>query len=173
MDPRIIMDPQSARFHAAIARVSKYDGKAHFGMCSNTEIARLEKLADQLEKRAEVSRVNEPMNRAVAILAGLQTRYHQARSEVLKWQAELHSHRQVLSILGTPLGYFQEPEAIKSMEPAVRTTEEYEAFSTKLGHTVADLEMKATTLRDCCHEWTRLTLEQQNRKLILALAERL
>jgi hypothetical protein len=36
-----------------------------------------------------------------------------------------------------------------------------------------DLETKAKTLKDYCQQWTRLTLEQQNRKLIMALAERI
>jgi hypothetical protein len=33
--------------------------------------------------------------------------------------------------------------------------------------------MKATTLKDYCQHWTRLSLDQQNRKLILALWDRI
>jgi hypothetical protein len=57
--------------------------------------------------------------------------------------------------------------------PSFNTAEEYEALNAEFGHKVADIEMKATTLKNYCQQWTGLTMEQQNRKLILALAERI
>jgi hypothetical protein len=173
MDSRIIMDPKTVRFREAVARVRKYDGSIAIGMATNTEIARLEKLADQFEERSKVSQTNEPRNAAMVTLDGLWRRYHQARHEVLQWQIELRSHKQVLSILGTPLGYYKEPDAIESAAPSFSSAEEYEAFNAKFAHRVADVEMKATTLKDYCQQWTRLSLDQQNRKLILALADRI
>jgi hypothetical protein len=167
------MDPKTDRYHAAIARVRKYDGNIPIGMATNTEIARLEKLADQFEERAQVSRTNEPKNAALVTLSGLWARYHQARHEVLQWQTELRSHQQALSIIGTPLGYYKEPETIASMMPSFDSAEEYEAFNAKFRHKLADLEALATDLKNYCQQWTRLTMEQQNRKLILALAERM
>ncbi len=142
-------------------------------MCSNHEIERLEKLAAQLEKGAEVSRSNESLSRANNILNDLWRRYHNARTEVLKWQEEMQRHRPELAIFGTPVGYFQEPEAIASAAPSFSTVDECDAFNTKFGHKVADIETKATTLKDYCQQWTRLTLEQQNRKLIMAIADRI
>jgi hypothetical protein len=53
-DPRIVLDPKTVRFRNAVDRVRKYDGSAAIGMATNTEIARLEKLADQFEERAKV-----------------------------------------------------------------------------------------------------------------------
>jgi hypothetical protein len=172
-DPRIILDAKTVRFRDAVSRVRKYDGNAAIGMATNTEIERLEKLADQFEERAQVSRANEPRNAAMVALAGLWTRYHQARHQVTQWQTELRSHQQVLSILGMPIGYLKEPEAIASQMPSFKTAEEHEAFNAKFAHKVADIEMKATTLKNYCQQWTGLTMEQQNRKLILALAERI
>jgi hypothetical protein len=81
-----------ASIHDAVARVRKYDDRTNIGMCSSHEIERLEKLALQLEKGAHVSQANEPLTRAITILAGLWSRYHNARSEVLSWQAELQRH---------------------------------------------------------------------------------
>jgi hypothetical protein len=172
-DPRIILDPKTVRFRSAIDRVRKYDGNAAIGMATNTEIARLEKLADQFEKAAKVTQANEPLNAAVSALAGLWRRYWQAYHQVTQWQTELRSHQQVLSILGMPIGYLKEPETIASGMPSFKTAEEHEAFNVKFGHRLADIEMKATKLRDYCQQWTRLTPDQQNRKLILALAERI
>jgi hypothetical protein len=167
------MDPKTVRFREAVARVHKYDSSAAIGMATNTEIARLEKLADQFEERAHVSRTNEPLNRAVSILQDLWRRYHQARHQVLQWQTELRTHERALSIIGTPLGYYKAPDAIESAAPSFASAAECEAFNAKFGHRVFDLETKATTLKDYCQQWTRLSLDQQNRKLILALADRI
>ena len=105
--------------------------------------------------------------------ASSHSRYHNARNEVLKWQAEIMRHRPQLAIIGAPVGYFQEPEAIASVAPSFFNVEECDAFNTKFGHKVADIETKATTIKDYCQQWTRLTLEQQNRKLIMAIADRI
>jgi hypothetical protein len=168
-----VRDLKSQRYHDAIARVSKHDDKTPVGMCSSHEIERLEKLAAQLEKGAEVSQSNESLTRAHIVLNGFWRRYHDARNEVLKWQDELQRHRPQLEIIGTPLAYFQEPEAIASTQPSFKNVDECDRFSTSLGHKVADIETKATTLKDHCQNWTRLTMDQQNRKLIMAMWERM
>lgn len=173
VNANVVIGPKEQRFHEAIARVRKHDDKTPIGMCSSHEIERLEKLASQLEKGAEVSRSNESLARADNILQDHWRRYHQARSEVLKWQAELQPHRPQLAVIGAPVGYFQEPEAIASAAPSFKTVEECERFSTDFGHKVMDLETRAANIRDYCQQWTRLTLEQQNRKLIMAIADRI
>jgi hypothetical protein len=169
----VVYDLKSQRFHAAVARVRKYDDKALIAMCSNAEIDRLERLASQLEKGADVSRSNESRALAGNILQGLWSRYHNARNEVLNWQAELQRHRAPLAIIGAPVGYFQEPAAIPSTAPSFSSVEEFEAFNIEFGHKVMDIETKLTTIRNYCQQWTRLSLEQQNRKLIMAIADRI
>jgi hypothetical protein len=164
---------QIERYHTAVSRVRKYDGNAAIGMASNVEIARLERMADQFEEREKISLAKTPDHSAVVALNDLWGRYHRARSEVLKWQEELQRHRPQLAILGAPVGYFQEPEAIASAAPSFKSTEECETFNTTFGHKVFDLETKVRTLKDYCQQWTRLTLEQQNRKLIMAIADRI
>jgi hypothetical protein len=167
------MDPKTERYHAAISRVRKYDGKMAIGMASNTEIARLERLADEFEDRERTSRLNEPLTAGTTALSGLWSRYHQARSEILNWQAELRQHSRELNVLGTPIGYYTEPDAIPSAMPSLGSAAEYEAYNSKFSHRVIELELKVTTLKNYCQQWTRLTPDQQNRKLILAIAERI
>jgi len=169
----VVIGPKEQRYHEAVARVRRHDDKTPIGMCSSHEIERLEKLAAQLEKGAEVSRSNESLARAQNILQSLWQRYHNARTEILKWQDELQRHRPQLAIIGAPVGYFQEPETIASAAQSFSNVEECDAFNTKFGHKVMDLETKVTTLKDYCQQWTRLTLEQQNRKLIMAIADRI
>jgi hypothetical protein len=173
MTATAVRDLKSQRYHDAIARVRRYDDKTPVGMCSSHEIDRLEKLAFQLEEGAKVSYSNEDLTRAMQQLHGLWMRYHNARNEVVKWQQELQLHRPQLAIIGAPVGYFQEPEAIAGEQPSFKTVEEYEQFSTGFGHKVMDLETKAGKIRDYCQQWTRLSLDQQNRKLIMAIADRI
>lgn len=66
---------------------------------------------------------------------------------------------------------FRNRNQLKARHRHFKSAEECE--NTKFGHRVMDLETKAKTLKDYCQQWTRLTLEQQNRKLIMALAERI
>jgi hypothetical protein len=169
----VVYDIKSQRYLEAVARVRRHDDKTYIGMCSNAETERLEKLASELEKLARVSTSNEPITRALNILSDLWRRYHQASSEVLKWQAEILPHRPQLAIIGAPIGFFQEPEAIASAMPSFSDAAECEKFNTGFGHKVMDLETKARMLKEYTQQWTRLTLEQQNRKLIMAIYERI
>jgi hypothetical protein len=165
-------DPQGERYHQLIARVRKFDPKIFIGVCSKTEIARLEKLAADFEEQAEAGNSNQPSHQSSVVLDGLRSRYHQARNEVLRWQVDLKADKQALEIIGIPADLYVEPDPIPNEMPWFKSPEERETFNATFSHQVADIELKAQKLREYAQQWARLTLEQQNRRLILALAER-
>jgi hypothetical protein len=95
------------------------------------------------------------------------------RGLIVEWQDELRRHKRELAILEMPADYLDAPVAVPSMMPSFFTLDEYEEFNAEFAQTVMNLEMTATKLKNYCQGWTRLTLEQQNRELIMALAERM
>jgi hypothetical protein len=86
---------------------------------------------------------------------------------------ELKRHKEELSILEMPADYLMAPGYVETAPPPMATSEEREEFNRAFSHTVTDLERVATKLKNRCQSWTRLTPEQQNRELIMAIARRL
>lgn len=168
-----MMDLRTQRFHDAVARVQKYDKEFFIGVCSTQNIERLERHADELEARANVVYVNEPLTQATQVLADLHQRGLKARASVLEWQAEIRKHARELSIVGMPAGHLDEPPLVPGTMPMISTAPECEAYNAEFAQTVTKLEMKATQLKNYLQGWTRLTNEQQNRELIMALAKRI
>jgi hypothetical protein len=141
--------------------VRRMDPKAILGACSPNEIERMKGRFVQLETEA-TERARGPFDREKAELSGLSRRFDEARSKVAWLQAELKARvSPELTILVTP----EDLEAPASIA-------EYEASIAVLTPRVASLEAMGQRLNSYLVEWPRLSPEQQNRKLILALAER-
>jgi hypothetical protein len=162
------------RYNEAAARVQKHSPDAiGGGAVTHQEIERLEKLAGEYESRALEAARNTPSNLAQGVLAGLGTRAEDARRNIVEIQAEIQQHKRELSILGMPADYLvAPPPAISVNRLSFKTLEEQEDFNTEFAHTVADLEMRATKLKNYCRSWTRLTFEQQTRELLMAHIKR-
>lgn len=166
------------RYQEAVARVRKHNPDAlRGGVITNQEIERLEKLADELEASATAARIaaerNSPWSLARSAGADLHQRASKARFDILERQDDLRKYKRELAILEMPEELLKEPVPVPSQAPWFSTVEDQEAFNAEFGQTVADLETHATTLKDYCWRWTHLTIEQQNRELILALAKRI
>jgi hypothetical protein len=50
---------------------------------------------------------------------------------------------------------------------------DYDAYNEEFAKTVTKLEMLATKFKSYIQSWTRRTLEQRNRKLAMAIADRI
>jgi hypothetical protein len=82
-------------------------------------------------------------------------------------------HLRELNIIGVPAHFLDETASIGGEIPSFKSADECESFSSTFGHQVADLELLARNIGSYVQNWVKLSLEQQNRRLILALAERL
>jgi hypothetical protein len=166
-----------------VDRARKHDPKIIGGAASSGEIARLEKLVDQLEKqageKAREKQLNDPRNRASIALHQLWTRGHEARQAILKMQTERLGKKSAFSdnivwhleliALDPPPEFFNPPKDIGSRAPEFGTLEEADTLIADLSATVAALESLNSKMSQFLHEWEELSFEQQTRRLVMTL----
>jgi hypothetical protein len=166
-----------------IDRARKHDPKIIGGAASSGEIARLEKLVDQLEKqaaeKADSKRQNDPRNRASGALHQLWSRGHEARQAILKMQAYRLGKKSSFSdqifwpaelqALNPPPEFFDAPQDIGGRAPGFQTLEEADTLVADLSATVAALESLNLKMSQFLHEWEELSFEQQTRRLVMTL----
>ena len=149
-------------YNRMVAYARTLDPRFVGGAASVREIARVEQAIAALEKQA-AEKARGPFDRERAELSGLCRRFDEARTKVVSLQAQL-------KVRGGPeLAILVSPEDLEA--PA--SIAEYEASIAVLTPQVASLEAMGQRLSSYIVEWPRLSVEQQNRKLILALADRL
>ena len=178
--------PPGQYYQSLAKRATALDPRAIIGACSTAEIARMEKLVAKLEKqaeeKAEEKQRNDPRNRARGTLHQLWNRGHEARCAVLKMQAERLAQRTSpdytilhpeLQALNPPPEFFETPQDIGGRAPDFRTLEEADTLATALGVTVTTLEALASKMSLFLNEWEGLSFEQQTRRLVMTLFERL
>jgi hypothetical protein len=175
--------PPAKYYGSLIDRARKHDPKVIAGAASPGEIARLEKLVDQLEKQAAVKadakRQNDPRNRASLELHQLWNRGHEARQAILKMQAKRLGKKSSFSddivwhpelmALGPPPEFFNPPKDIGRDAPRFQTLEEAETLTADLSATVAALESLNSRMSIFLHGWEDLSFEQQTRRLVMTL----
>jgi uncharacterized coiled-coil protein SlyX len=148
-------------YNRMVAYARTLDPRFVGGAASVPEMDRVKKAIETLERQA--AEKARPFDREGAELSGLSRRFDEARSKVAWLQAELKARvSPELTILVTPEDW-EAPAPIS----------EYEASIAVLTPRVASLEAMGQRLNSYLVEWPRLSVEQQNRKLILALAERM
>jgi hypothetical protein len=165
--------PPPERYQQLVKRARELESKVIVGACSKAEIERMEREIDRLEKQAKEKEQNQPSTRAYAALSDLWQRYWKAYNEVLQVQDNMKSCKRELEVIGTPEIFFQAPKAIPGQMPSFDTAKTRETFTYTLAHDVADIEMLARDIETHVRLWVQLSPEAQNRKLIMALAERL
>jgi hypothetical protein len=164
--------PPPERYQQLVKRAREFDPKVIVGVCSKAEIERMEREVDRLEKQAKEKERNQPSTRAYAALSDL-WRYWKAYNEVLQVQENMKSCKRELEVIGTPEIFFQAPKAIPSQMPSFDTAKTRETFTNTFAHEVADIELLVRDIETHLRLWVQMTPEVQNRKLIMALAERL
>jgi hypothetical protein len=155
-------------YNRMVAYARTLDPRFVGGAASVREIARVEQAIETFERQAAEKKAGDPRD---SELSELHRRAEEGRGRIISLQVELKLKATVsreIAILVTPAD-LKEPAPITRSVPG-NSIEENIAVMTRLatGH-----EAMARRLDGILTEWSRLSPEQQNRKLILALAERL
>lgn len=175
--------PPAQYYGSLVDRARKHDPKVIGGAASSGEIARLEKLVDQLEKQAAVKADaklrNDPRNHASAALHQLWNRGHEARCAILKMQAHRLGKKSSFSddivwhpelmVLRPPPEFFETPKDIGRRAPEFKTLEEADTLVADLSATVTALESMHSKMSRFLHGWEDLSFEQQTRRLVMTL----
>jgi len=153
-------------YNRMVAYARTLDPRFVGGAASVPEMDRVKKAIETFERQAAEKKAGDPRGSELTVL---HRRAEEGRGRIISLQAELKLKATVsreIAILVTPAD-FKEPAPITQSGDSI---EEKIAVMTNLasghGATVRKLE-------SILNEWPRLPPEQQNRRLILALAERL
>ncbi|MEH2565671.1 hypothetical protein [Bradyrhizobium sp. AZCC 2289] len=166
---------QKREYEAMVARVRQHYGPSiEIGGFNSHDIIQLQKRAAQAETDQAAARAAQPISEAATRLHHTRQRAHRAWQTITEGQATLAKNRRLHAINGVdaelldPIGM---PKWDKDKSPA--TVADYDAANAEAAELATELEARANKMLSYVSEWERSTPEQQNRSMILALADRL
>jgi hypothetical protein len=166
---------QKQEYEAMVSRVRKHYGPSvEIGGFNSHDILVLQKRAAQAEQDQASERERRPINEAGTRLRNTRQRAHKAWQTIADGQATLAKNRRLHAINGIDqelLAPIVMPRWDTSKHLA--TVAEYDAANVEASELATELEARASKMVSYVGEWERSTPEQQNRSMILALADRL
>jgi hypothetical protein len=165
---------QRIEYDDLVNRVRRqYGSGVEIGGYNSHDLIKLRKLAAQ----ADIDRANELARRPISD-AG--TRLHYTRERVMAaWrkisdgQATIAKNRRLHRINGAPVECFEEVELPQWQGPALSTVDGYDAANAETSVIATEFETRAQKIFGYVNSWEQSTIEQQNRSLILAMADRM
>jgi len=166
---------QKPDYELMVARVRKhYGASVEVGGFNSHDIAQLQKKAAQADLDQARERESRPIVEAGTRLHHTRQRVQKAWRTIADGQATLTQSRRLHVINGIDPELL-EPVVMPKWDTSelLATVADYDAANTEAAELATKLETQASKLRVYLSEWERSTPEQQNRSLILALADRL
>jgi len=166
---------QKPDYELMVAKVRKhYGASVEVGGFNSHDIAQLQKKAAQADLDQARERESRPIVEAGTRLHATRQRAQKAWRMIADGQATLAENRRLHVINGIDPELL-EPVVMPKWDTSelLATVADYDAANTEAAELATKLETQASKLRVYLSEWERSTPEQQNRSLILALADRL
>ena len=166
---------QKQAYEEMVAKVRRhYGGSVEVGGFISADIIRLQKLSAQADLDQANERERQPIIEAGTRLRNTRERALKAWRIIADGQATLAQSRRLHVINGI------DPELLEPVTmpkwdtgKVLSTVADYDAANTEAAQLATELETQASKMRHYLSAWERSTPEQQNRSLILALADRL
>lgn len=114
-----------------------------------------------------------PITEAATRLHHTRQRIHRAWQTITEGQATLAKNPRVHRINGVAAELLEPVEMPRWPAKGPATVAEYDTLNAETSVMATEIEARASRLRSYVNEWERSTMDQQNRSLILALADRL
>lgn len=161
-------------YESMVTRVRRhYGGSVEIGGYNSHDILNLKKLDAQREKDEAKARDERPI-----VEAG--TRLHQTHQRAMKaWRIlkegtdELAKDRRVHLVNGIDAELFEPGEMPRWAEQRPSTVAEYDELNAAASVLATEMETRASKLASYLSGWKQMSPDQQNRSLILSIADRL
>lgn len=168
-------NPERNEHEALVARLRKYYGNGiEIGDYSRNNLLRLRQLDAQREAEEAKVKAAQPLNDARAQLNREHRRAVSAWQQIGAGQERIAENKREHQILGFDTDLL-EPISIppKEVKPSSNTIEGYDEATAEMSKIATDLESNARKIGSAVSQWAHYTPEQQNRALLLAIADRL
>jgi hypothetical protein len=165
---------QKKEYEAMVSRVRQHYGPSvEIGGFNSHDIIQLQKRAAQAELNQANERASRPLTEAGTRLHKTRGRAHKAWQALADGQATLAKNRRLHVINGVDAELLEPVTMPKWDGKSPATVAEYDAANVEAAELATELEARASKMLSYVSEWERSTPEQQNRSMILALADRL
>jgi len=166
-------NPQKNEYYAMVDRVRKHFGGAvEIGGYNSHDLNKLRKLDQQREADEARARTERPVTEALTRLHHTRQRVHRGRQKIGEAQEALFKDQRVHEINGAPADFFEKIE-VPTWGEHGSTVEEIDALNEETAMLATKWEARAGKIVGYANSWARMTADERNRSLILALAERL
>jgi hypothetical protein len=165
---------QKQEYEAMVSRVRKHYGPSvEIGGFNSHDIIQLQKRAAQAEQDQASERERRPIVEAGTRLRNTRQRAQKAWQTIADGQATLAKNRRLHAINGIDPELLA-PIAMPRWDTSkhLATVAEYDAANAEAAEVATRLEAQASKMLSYVNEWERSNIEQQNRSMILALADR-
>ncbi|TCU73948.1 hypothetical protein EDE08_10424 [Bradyrhizobium sp. R2.2-H] len=167
-------NPQRVEYEALVGRLRKHYGNSlEVGGYDHNSLLRLRQLDAKREAEEARSKAAQPLNDATAQLNREHQRAVKAWQQIEAGQERIAEHKRAHQILGFDLGLLEPMPLPEIVKASSETVEAYDAATAEMSQIATALESKARKINSAASQWAQYTPDQQNRALILALADRL
>jgi hypothetical protein len=160
-----------AQYDALVAKVRPHYPN-DIGGRNHNDILRLRTLAAKIDQEEAEERTGRPLIEAGTRFHHVNERIHTAKRKIDDAQASIAKNRK-LHLINAVSAEMLDPVEFPEWPTGLRTVEDYEAAIAEASVLAIDLERRAAKIGNYVRTWDTAGMAEQNRSLILALADRL
>jgi hypothetical protein len=165
---------QKVEYDTLVARVRKHYGPSvEVGGYNSNDLLKLRRLDAQREVDEARTRAERPVSEAGTRLHHTRERVQRAWRTITDGQATLAKNRRVHDINGATAEMLETIAMPKWDGSQPATVAEYDAANAETAVMATEMEARASKILSYVNVWERSSMDEQNRSLILALADRL
>jgi hypothetical protein len=165
---------QRNEYEALVTRVRKHFGSSvEIGGYSPNDLMRLRQLDAKREAAEAAEKAAQPLNDARSQINKEPRRAVAAWQQIEVGQKRVAEYKRAHQILGFDMDLLEPVQMPSIVEATADSIEAYDAATADMAQVATALESKARKINSAASQWEQYTPEQQNRVLILALADRL
>lgn len=167
-------NPERNEYDALVTRLRRrYGNGLEVGGYSHNDLQRLRRMDAQRQIEEDAEKAAQPLNEAMTRLFMAHRRALAAWGRIGEGQKRLEGNKRLHVLNGFDTTLLEPVAMPEKCEPATQSVDATDKATAEMAGIATDLEAMAAKTHGYANEWERMTPEQQNRALILALADRL
>lgn len=167
-------NPQRQEYETLVGRLREHYGSSlEVGGYDHNSLLRLRQLDAKREAAVAAGKAAKPLDDARSQLHREHQRAVKSWQQIETGQKRITEHKRAHQILGFDLTLLEPVSIPKIVEVSEETIDAYDAATAEMSRVATAVESKARKINSAASQWEQYTPEQQNRALILAIADRL
>lgn len=167
-------NPQRQEYETLVGRLREHYGSSlEVGGYDHNSLLRLRQLDAKREAAVAAQKAAKPLNDARSQLHREHQRAVKAWQQIGTGQKRIAEHKRAHQILGFDLTLLEPVSIPEVVEAAEETVDAFDAATAEMSRVATAIESHARKINSAASQFAQYTPDQQNRALILAMADRL